>query len=99
MRQQRDHTSHKNDIPHISHEDPLPVRPEPQGRWACPYLSGKTDRPTVFTRRPLTPAEVAFGLQSCLVADTLERLKVLMDREDEKHAEYVAVNRPLRSTR
>jgi hypothetical protein len=85
-----------SDIPHISHEDPLPCPPRPEGRWACPYLSERTGKPTVFTRRPLGQAEVEFGLQSCLVADSLERLKVLMEREDEKFRDYLAQARPSR---
>jgi hypothetical protein len=76
-------------VSYVDHNDPLPECPEPETRWACPYISDKTSKPTVFTRRPLTPAEVAYGLKSCLVADDLARLAVLMKHEDDKHEEYL----------
>ncbi|MFI0485324.1 hypothetical protein [Actinomadura sp. 9N215] len=76
-------------VPRIDHTDPLPSVPEPKGRWAVPYISDRTGQPTVYTRRPLQPPEVRFGLRSCLSADTLERLKVLMSEEDEKYERYV----------
>ncbi|MEU8345291.1 hypothetical protein AB0C74_26625 [Spirillospora sp. NPDC048832] len=75
------------DIVQGGKNDPLPGT-RPEWRWAAPYLSDRTGRPTVFTRRPLTQPEVAFGLRSCLSAETLERLKALMAEEDEKYEMY-----------
>jgi hypothetical protein len=77
------------DIPYVDHTDPLPAVPEARGRWATPYFSNKTGKPTVYTRQPLRPVQVQFGLRSCLSADSLERLKVLMAEEDEKYERYV----------
>lgn len=98
MRQQSPHESSKNDIPYVSHEDPFPPEPERKERWAMPYISDRTGKPTVFTRRPLTSAEVQYGLQSCLVADDLERLKILMKQEDEKYIGYVDASQSSRDT-
>ncbi|MFI0366793.1 hypothetical protein ACH35V_02870 [Actinomadura sp. 1N219] len=73
--------------------------PEPKGRWAVPYLSDRTGQPTVYTRRPLQPPEVRFGLRSCLSAGTLERLKLLMAEEDEKYEQYVLRQNSHQNTR
>lgn len=89
---------HRTDIPRISHEDPLPEQPKPEGRWGEPYISNKTGNPTIATRRPLTVAEINFGLRSLLAADTWERLQALQDEEDRKHAAFVAVNQSARAT-
>lgn len=82
----------------IDENDPMPTVEEPEGRWAAPYISEKTGLPTVFTRRPLNHNEVHYGLKSCLVAETLGRLKELMDEEDEKHRGFVALNQGSRNT-
>lgn len=87
-----------SDIPHISEHDPLPSPPEPKGRWAMPYLSDTTGYPTVYTRRPLLPSHVEFGLRSCLTAETMDRLKELMAEEDRKYEDYVSVNQSSRNT-
>jgi len=69
----------------IDHTDPLPAAGnETPGRWGEPYISDSTGRPTVCTRRPLESMHASVGLRSCLSADTFERLKELMEKEDEK---------------
>ena len=75
-------------VPRIDEKDPLPAASAPTGRWAVPYVSDKTGKPTVLTNHPLTPAHTNFGLSSCLSADTFDRLKELMDEEDEKCAAF-----------
>ena len=69
---------------YISEQEPLPGPEIPKGRWANPYISDSTGRLTVYTRRPLEPMHASFGLRSCLSADTFERLKELIEEENEK---------------
>lgn len=77
---------HKSDIPHIPVAVSLPAGPETEGRWAEPYMSkGKI---VLCTRRPLSQAEVRFGLRSVISASTVARLKEFQAAEDSKAEEY-----------
>ncbi|TMQ91376.1 hypothetical protein ETD83_31255 [Actinomadura soli] len=93
MRQQSSPEPRKGYVPVVSEYDPLPAQPEPQGRWAEPYLSDKSGMWTVLTRRPLTRGQIHFGLRSIVAAQTLERLRRQMSEQDEKWAEYIATDR------
>ncbi|TDD29288.1 hypothetical protein E1287_31280 [Actinomadura sp. KC06] len=77
----------------MDERDPLPARPEPEGRWAEPFLSDRSGMWTVLTRRPLTRGQIHFGLRSIVAAQTMERLRRQMAEQDEKWDEYLARNR------
>ncbi|MEU8799100.1 hypothetical protein [Spirillospora sp. NPDC048819] len=64
--------------------EPLPAVGEPTaGRWAAPYLAGKTGLWTVHLRRPLTRRQIDSGLVDTISASTLEALEAAMERQDE----------------
>ncbi|GAA2442088.1 hypothetical protein GCM10010191_67990 [Actinomadura vinacea] len=88
-------TPRNDPVGRIEPTDPLPVPPQPQGRWGMPYLTqiGDGYMWTCSTRHVLTDAEKRAGLSQTLVAESESLLLELAAKEDERAAEYKAAER------
>ncbi|WP_067491647.1 hypothetical protein [Actinomadura hibisca] len=71
----------------IDAEDPLPGGVEDTWRWAMPYIRLADGKWVCHTRRPLSLAEIYYGLQPSVEAVTKAELEPLVE-EDAKYLKY-----------